>query len=768
MSDGKGFSEALDYHSRGRPGKIEIRSTKPTATQADLSLAYTPGVAEPCLAIHADPSKGFEYTNKGNLVAVVSNGSAVLGLGNIGPLAGKPVMEGKAVLFKRFADIDVFDLEIAADDPDDIIRFCEMLEPTVGGINLEDIKAPECFYIEQTLRERLDIPVFHDDQHGTAIIAGAGFLNAIEMTGRSIEDAKVIFNGAGAAGIACARFFESLGVRHENILLCDSRGVIYEGRDGGLTKEKLEFAQATDKRTLDEAFVGADCFVGVSVAGAVTQDMVRSMAEQPIIFALANPDPEISYEDAREARPDAIVATGRSDYPNQVNNVLGFPFIFRGALDVRARGVSEKMKVAAAHALADLAREPVSEVVLKAYKLDHLTFGPDYIIPKPFDPRVLWYVAPAVAMTACEEGLAQSPCDDRDQYANDLRAKFQSTYGLMHTITVKAKERAMRVVYPQGADPRTIRAARRVRHEGIAAPIILGNIAAIEQTAAGLEIPLDGIEMLDPLKADDHRARYATALFETRQRKGMTLDDATKAIFEPNLFASMMLKTDDADAMLGGLTTYYADTIRPALQVLPLEHGRSIVSALYIVMIKGRPYFFADCAVNIRPTAEQLAEIALSAAATALHDFDVSPRVAMISYSNFGSAGGEEPERVRAAVRICNDKAPDLPLDGEMHADTAVMANLLEQRHPFNKLGGAANVLVFPDLTAANAAYQLLHHLADAQVIGPILTGMSKSVHVAQRDAEVGDIVNLTAIAVLDAQRKSHNSSLAAEIERSF
>jgi malate dehydrogenase (oxaloacetate-decarboxylating)(NADP+) len=426
------------------------------------------------------------------------------------------------------------------------------------------------------------------------------------------------------------------------------------------------------------------------------------------------------------------------------------------------------MKVAAAHALADLAREPVSEVVLKAYDLDHLTFGPDYIIPKPFDPRVLWWVAPAVASTAVEEGLALKPFEDLEHYRNDLQAKFQSTYGLMHTIRVKAKERSMRVVYPQGADPRIIRAARRVRDEGIAAPIILGNVGAVQRTAGELEIPLDDIELLDPIEARDHRVRYSQMLFETRQRKGMTLDDASKAIFEQNLFAAMMLKAEDADAMLGGLTTYYADTLRPALQVLPLEHGRSIVSAHYIVMIDRRPYFFADCAVNISPTAEELAEIALSTAATALHDFDVAPRVAMLSYSNFGSAGGAEPERVREAVRICNEKAPDLPLDGEMHADTAVTAHLLQERHPFNKLGGPANVLVFPDLAAANAAYQLLHHLAGAQVIGPILTGMSKSVHVAQRDAEVGDIVNLTAIAVLDAQRKSRNSTLAAEIERSF
>jgi len=763
MTDGKGFSEALHYHSKGRPGKTEIRSTKPTATQADLSLAYTPGVAEPCLAIHKEPADAFKYTNRGNLVAVVSNGTAVLGLGNIGPLASKPVMEGKAVLFKRFADIDVFDLEINADTAYDIIRFCEMLEPTVAGINLEDIKAPECFYIEQELRERLDIPVFHDDQHGTAIIAGAGFLNAVQLTDRVLADTRVVFNGAGAAGIACARFFQELGVRHENILMCDSKGVIYRGRPGTLNKEKAEFAQVTDKRTLTDALDGADCFVGVSVAGAVTQDMIRGMARQPIIFALANPDPEITYEDATAARPDAIVATGRSDYPNQVNNVLGFPFIFRGALDVRASGVSEGMKVAAAQALAGLARQPVSDVVLTAYKLDNLTFGRDYIIPKPFDSRVLWHVAPAVAKAACDEGLAKSPRTDWDQYANELQAKFQSTYGLMRSVTVKAKERAMRVVYPQGADHRIVRAARRVRDEGIAAPIILGNVAAIQSLAGELEISLDGIEILNPHQEPEQRARYAQSLFETRQRKGMALDDANKAIFEPNLFASMMLREGDADAMLGGLTTYYADTLRPALQVLPLEPHRSIVSAHYIVMIKGRPYFFADCAVNIRPNAEQLAEIALSTAASAKNDFNITPRVALISYSNFGSAGGEEPSRVRRAVQICHEREPDLALDGEMHADTAVAANLLAQRHPFNKLGSPANVLVFPDLATANAAYQLLHHLADAQVIGPILTGLSKSVHVAQRDAGVGSIVNLTAIAVQDAQRKSRLAAQSSQ-----
>ncbi|NIA25244.1 MAG: NADP-dependent malic enzyme [Gammaproteobacteria bacterium] len=754
MAEGKHFSEALEYHSKGRPGKIEVRPTKPTATQSDLGLAYTPGVAEPCLEIAREPEDVFKYTNKGNLVAVVSNGTAVLGLGNIGPLAGKPVMEGKGVLFKRFADIDVFDLEVNSLDPQDVIRFCELLEPTVGGINLEDIKAPECFLIEDTLKERLDVPVFHDDQHGTAIIAGAGFLNALDLTGRKIEETKVVFNGAGAAGIAVARFFERLGVRPENILMCDSRGVIYEGRTAGMTGHKAEFARPTDSRTLADALIGADCFVGVSVADVVSKEMVMMMAARPIIFALANPDPEIRYEDAREARPDAIVATGRSDYPNQVNNVLGFPFIFRGALDVRATGISEKMKVAAARALADLAREPVTESVLKAYNIDRLAFGEDYIIPKPFDPRVLWHVAPAVAQAAIEEGLARKPYADIDEYREQLRSRFQASYGLTHTVTTKAQAHPKRVVYPIGADIRIIRAARRVYDEQIAIPVLLGNIDTIRSVAADKDVSLDGIQILDPQNEPETCARYADELYRLRGRKGMAPTDARRAILDPNLYAAMMLQQGDADAELGGLTTYYPTTVRPALQVLPLQEGRSIVSAIYAVIVKGQPYFLADCAVNILPTAEQLAEIAISTADFVGETFDTDPRVALLSYSNFGSASGEEPDRVREAVQICWDRRPELPVDGEMHARTAVDAALLARQHAFNRLGGHANVLVFPNLAAGNAAYQLLSKLGGAQVIGPILTGFSKSVHVLQRDAEVGDIVNLTAIAVLDAQSK--------------
>ena len=754
MAEGKHFSEALEYHSKGRPGKIEVRPTVPTATAGDLGLAYTPGVAEPCLEIAKDPGDVFKYTIKGNLVAVVSNGTAVLGLGNIGPLAGKPVMEGKGVLFKRFADIDVFDLEVNSEDPQDVIRFCELLEPTVGGINLEDIKAPECFLIEDTLKERLDIPVFHDDQHGTAIIAGAGFLNALELTGRVIEETTVVFSGAGAAGIAVARFFERLGVEPQNILMCDSRGVIYEGRTEGMTGHKAEFARPTDRRTLADALVGADCFVGVSGADLVSKDMAKTMADQPIIFALANPDPEIRYEDAREARPDAIVATGRSDYPNQVNNVLGFPFIFRGALDVRATGISEKMKVAAAHALADLTKQSVPDSVLKAYGIDHLTFGVDYIIPKPFDPRVLWHVAPAVAQQAIEEGLARKPFEDIETYKQELQARFQASYGLTHMVTTRAQEHPKTVVFPHGADMRTIRAARRVVDEKIATPVLLGTLEMIRGLAAERQVSLEGVKVFDPQEEPETCARYADELYRLRGRKGMAPADARRAILNPNLYAAMMLQQGDADAELGGLTTYYPDTIRPALQVLPLLEGRTIVSAIYAVLVKGHPYFLADCAVNIHPTAEQLAEIAISTADFVRETFDVSPRVAMLSYSNFGSASGEEPDRVRRAVELCWDRRPNLPVDGEMHARTAVDAALLARQHSFNRLDGAANVLVFPNLAAGNSAYQLLSKLGGAQVIGPILTGFSKSVHVLQRDAEVGDIVNLTAIAVLDAQSK--------------
>jgi malate dehydrogenase (oxaloacetate-decarboxylating)(NADP+) len=753
MTDRSSFSEALDYHARGRPGKLEVRPTKPTATQADLSLAYTPGVAEPCRAIAADPEAAFRYTNRGNLVAVVSNGTAVLGLGNIGPLAGKPVMEGKAVLFKRFADIDVFDLEVGSQDPADVIRFCELLAPTVGGINLEDIKAPDCFEVEDTLRRRLDIPVFHDDQHGTAIIAGAAFLNALEIAGKAIGDVRVVFSGAGAAGIASARFFRQLGVRPENLVLVDSHGVIHAGRTD-LNPVKQEFALPTDARTLADAMAGADAFVGVSVKGAVTPDMVRSMAARPIVFALANPDPEIPYDEAKAARPDALVATGRSDFPNQVNNVLGFPFIFRGALDVRARAVTEGMKVAAANALAALARETVPESVLKAYGLDRLAFGPDYLIPKPFDPRVLWTVAPAVAEAATAEGLARLPLSDVDVYREELKARFQASYTILQTVRVRAREHPMTVVYPHGDDVRIIRAARRVIDEGIALPILLGDTGVIGEVSHELGISLEGIRILDPVTDSGLRARYGKRLLELRRHKGMSLPTAERQVYAPNVFGALMVEQGDADALIGGLSTFYPETIRPALQIIRLEEGRTVASAVYVVSAGGTPYFFTDCAVMIEPNAEQLAELAVAAVDVAEHFFGRSAMVAFLSYSDFGSALGVEPARVRRAVEVFRRLRPDVPADGEMQADTAVMDDLIRARRPHGPLHRAANVLVFPNLTAANAAYKLLNRIGNADVIGPILTGLARSVHVVQRDAEVGDVVNLTAIAVSDAQRK--------------
>jgi malate dehydrogenase (oxaloacetate-decarboxylating)(NADP+) len=747
------FSEALEYHEKPRPGKLEIRATKPTATQSDLSLAYTPGVAEPCLVIAEDPDAAFRFTNRGNLVAVVSNGSAVLGLGNIGPLASKPVMEGKAVLFKRFADIDVFDLEIDATDPDDVIKFCELLAPTVGGINLEDIKAPECFYIEATLRERLDIPVFHDDQHGTAIIGGAAFINAIHITGRDMAKTRVVVGGAGAAGVACARFFIELGVDPANVLMTDQVGVIHTGREG-LTDVKREFAVDTDARSLADALVGADAFIGVSVAGIVSKEMVQSMADDPIVFALANPDPEISYPDAKAARDDVVMATGRSDYPNQVNNVLGFPFIFRGALDVRARGVSEGMKVAAAKALAELAREPVPDSVLRAYDLETLSFGRDYLIPKPFDPRVLWTLAPAVARAAVEEGLAGAPIEDFDAYKSELQARFSASHGLVNAITTKAMEQPKRVAYPHANDLRIIRAARRVLDEGIGSPVLVGPNEQIGALAEASGITLEGMEVIDPTDDRSDRARYASVLEELRRDRGLSLHDAEHLVRDPNMYACLMVREGAADAVLGGLTTFYPETIRPALQVLKVEEGRSIVSSVYLVVVGGRPYFFTDCAVNIEPTAEQLAEIALAATKTAEEDFGREPRVAFISYSDFGSAGGEEPARVRKAVEIFRSARPDIPVDGEMQADSAVVAELMASRSPNGSLGRAANVLVFPNLTSANASYKLMNRLGGADVIGPILSGLSKTVHVLQRDASVSDVVNMTAIAVAEAQRR--------------
>lgn len=746
--------EALEYHSSGRKGKIEVIITKPCVTQRDLSLAYTPGVAEPCREIHKDVSKVYDYTAKGNLVAVISNGTAVLGLGNIGPEAGKPVMEGKGVLFKAFADIDVFDLELRTEDPDEIVRVCQILEPTFGGINLEDVKAPECFYIEEKLKETLKIPVFHDDQHGTAIISGAALLNAVELAGKKIDEVKVVYNGAGASGIACAKFHISLGVRKENIIMCDTHGVIYKGRTKGMNPFKEYFAVETDKRTLAEALVGADVFIGLSVGGAVTKEMVRTMAENPIIFAMANPDPEITYEDALEARPDVIMATGRSDYPNQVNNVLGFPFIFRGALDVQATTINEEMKKAAAYALARLAREDVPEIVKRAYGVHELSFSREYIIPKPFDPRVLTWVAPSVAKAAMDSGVAQKPIENFEEYKRQLDIRMGRAQLIMTPIYNKAASNPKRIVLPEGTEPKIIRAAQLAIIEGIAKPILLGKPELIRKVAEENHYDLTGIEIIDP-ETFPKLKEYIDEYFKLRQRKGITYETAIKDItYRANFFGSMMVHMGDADGMISGLTKHYPKTIRPALQIIGRDKRFSKVSGLYILSFKNSVYFLTDTTVNLNPTAEDICDITLQAAEF-VRIFDIKPKIALLSYSNFGSAGGEIPEKMRKALQLIQEKAPDLIVDGEMQADTAVVPEIIDETYPFSKLKGGANVLIFPDLDSGNIAYKLLSRLGGAHAIGPILLGMSKSVHVLQTGASVNEILEMIAIATVDVQNKS-------------
>jgi malate dehydrogenase (oxaloacetate-decarboxylating)(NADP+) len=742
--------DALEYHSSSPAGKLSVIPTKPCRTQRDLSLAYTPGVAVPCLEIERDPSLAYKYTAKGNLVGVVSNGTAVLGLGNIGALAGKPVMEGKAVLFKRFADIDVFDIELDTKDPEEIIRTCQILEPTFGGINLEDIKAPECFYIEETLRKTMKIPVFHDDQHGTAIISGAGLINALEIGGKKIEDIKVVFNGAGAAAISCAAHYVRLGVRLENIVMCDTKGVIYEGRTEHMNPYKARYASKTNARTLQEAMVGADVFFGLSQAGCVTQDMVKGMAPNPIIFAMANPDPEITYDDALAARPDAIVATGRSDYPNQVNNVLGFPFIFRGALDVRATTINDEMKLAATMALASLAKEDVPDSVLRAYSIDRLEFGREYIIPKPFDPRVLIWEASAVAQAAMDSGVAQQPVDIK-QYREDLESRLGRAYEVMRAMINKAQKQPKRVVFTEGEEGKILRACQILLDEKIALPILLGNESKIRAKIDELRLHLDGAQIIDP-KRFARLEEYTEEFYSLRQRKGITRTEAEQTILNPTTFGSMMVRLNDADALIGGLTTHYPDTIRPALQVIDIRPELRRVAGVYVMITqKGNIYFLADATVNIDPTAEDLAEIAIMAAEKARR-FNQEPRVAMLSFSNFGSTRHAHSDKVRRAVDLVRQRAPGLMIDGEMQADTAVTPQIIEETYPFSTLKGGANVLVFPTLEAGNIAYKLLQRVGGAEMIGPLLTGLSRPVHVLQRGSEVNDIVHVAAVAVVDAQ----------------
>ncbi|HEX9006466.1 MAG TPA: NADP-dependent malic enzyme [Bacteroidota bacterium] len=744
--------DALDYHSLGRRGKIEVVSTKPCATQRDLSLAYTPGVAEPCREIAANPADAYKYTAKGNLVAVVSNGTAVLGLGDIGALAGKPVMEGKGVLFKRFADIDVFDIELDTHDPDEIIRTVKALEPTFGGINLEDIKAPECFYIEEELKKMMSIPVFHDDQHGTAIISGAGLLNALEIVGKKIDQVKVVFSGAGAAGIACAKFYVTLGVRKENLILCDTNGVVYKGRTKGMNPYKEYFARETDARTLADAMVGADVFAGVSVKGVLTKEMVKTMAKDPIIFAMANPDPEISFEDALDARKDVLMATGRSDYPNQVNNVLGFPFIFRGALDVMASGINDQMKLAAAHALADLAREDVPDSVIKAYAGEKIRFGRDYIIPKPLDPRVLLWVAPAVAKAAMETGVARRPIENLDAYRDQLESRFGRSKEIMRMIIHKAQRRPGRIVFPEGSEEKILRASQIILDEGIAHPILLGNEQVIQERVKLLDLDLDGCEIIDPA-ASTKFDEYASKYYEMRKRKGVTRGDARDLVARPINYGMMMVHTGDADGIVAGLTQRYPETMRPALQIIKPRAGLSVVAGLYMLIFKKDVRFITDATVNFELTAEQMAEVALLAAEK-VRGFDIEPRIAMLSFSNFGSTRHPLAEKVARATELVKRRMPDLMVDGEMMADTAVDPAIVDELYPFSSLRGGANVLVCPDLQSANIAQKLLAKIGGADSVGPILLGMRKPVYLLIPGNEVADIVNATAMAARDAQEK--------------
>ncbi|MCU4754308.1 NADP-dependent malic enzyme [Halobacteria archaeon AArc-curdl1] len=747
--------DALEYHRVDPPGKVEISTTKPTNTQRDLSLAYSPGVAAPCMEIHEDETDAYTYTAKGNLVGVVSNGSAVLGLGDIGAQASKPVMEGKGVLFKRFADIDVFDIELEEADPDKLVEAIKMMGPTFGGINLEDIKAPECFTVEERLREEMDIPVFHDDQHGTAIISGAALVNAAEIAGKSLDDLDIVFSGAGASALATARFYVSLGAKRENITMCDSSGIITTGRaeSGDVNEYKREFARDVPAGDLADAMEGADVFVGLSIGGLVSQEMVQSMGDNPIIFAMANPDPEIDYHEAKEARDDdVIMATGRSDYPNQVNNVLGFPFIFRGALDVRATEINEEMKVAAARALANLARQDVPDAVVKAYGDQPIQFGPDYIIPKPVDPRVLFRVAPAVAKAAVDSGSARIDHVDVQEYEEQLEARLGKSREMMRVVLNKAKSEPKRVALAEGEDEKMIRAAYQIQEQGIAHPVLIGNEETILETARGLGLEFEPT-VADPY--DGNYDEYAERLFELRQRKGITRSEATDLVRrDTNYFGSVMVEQGDADALLTGLTHHYPSALRPPLQVISTAEDVEYAAGVYLLTFKNRIVFCADATVNQDPNEEVLAEVTKQTAKLARR-FNVEPRAALLSYSNFGSVDNEGTRKPRRATEMLqSDPEVDFPVDGEMQADTAVVEDILTDTYEFSELDEAANVLVFPNLESGNIGYKLLQRLGGAEAIGPMLVGMDKPVHVLQRGDEVKDIVNLAGVAVVDAQQE--------------
>ncbi len=745
--------DALNYHSEGRPGKIEVIPTKPHSTQWDLSVAYSPGVAEPCLEIEKNPDDVYKYTAKGNLVAVISNGTAVLGLGNIGALAGKPVMEGKGLLFKIFSDIDVFDIEIDTTDVDQFIDHVKAISPTFGGINLEDIKAPECFEIERRLVEELDIPVFHDDQHGTAIISGAGLLNAVEITGKKIKDLKVVVNGAGASAISCARLYVAMGVRQENVIMVDSKGVLSKKRTD-LNKYKLEFAIETDKVTLKDAVEGTDVFLGLSVADVLTPEMLNTMAPDPIVFAMANPNPEIAYEKAMATRDDLIFATGRSDYPNQINNVLGFPFIFRGALDVRAREINEEMKVAAVKALAALTKEDVPEIVNTAYMATNIVFGREYISPKPLDPRLITALAPAVAKAAMDSGVARKEITDWDAYKQELLRRLGLDNRLIRRIINKAQRDPKRVVFAEAESFKVLKAAQTVIHQGIAQPILLGSKQKVSSLIKENNLDLENAIIIDPISDDeqDTRKEFARLFFEERQRKGLTYDEALELMFQRNYFGSMLVETGQADAFLSGFTSKYADTIRPALQIVGTNNPEDRIAGMYILITKKGPLFFADTTVNISPSARTLVDVTLLADRE-VRKYNIVPKIALLSYSNFGAIREGSPSRVHEAVEILHREHPHLIVDGEIQANFATNKELRMKKFPFSKLQDAdVNTFIFPNLSSGNIAYKLMHELAGMEVIGPILLGIGKPIHILHLESSVREIVNMTAISVIDAQ----------------
>jgi malate dehydrogenase (oxaloacetate-decarboxylating)(NADP+) len=752
--------QALEYHSKGRPGKIEVVPTKEAKTQRDLSLAYSPGVAEPCKEIAANIEDVYKYTAKGNLVAVITNGTAVLGLGNIGPEAGKPVMEGKGVLFKIFADIDVFDIEINETDPEKFVQIVKALEPTFGGINLEDIKAPECFYIEKKLKEQLHIPVMHDDQHGTAIISAAALLNALEIQKKKIEKVKFVVSGAGAAAMACIQLYESLGAKHENFLVFDRKGVLHKGRTE-LEDFKLKYANAKDEMTLDQAMKDADVFIGLSSGNVVSADMIKSMAKNPIVFAMANPDPEISWEDATGARKDVIMATGRSDYPNQVNNVLGFPYIFRGALDVRATQINEAMKMAAVKALAELAKTPVPDIVNMAYNEKTITFGENYIIPKPLDPRLLSTVAPAVAKAAMESGVAKQPISDWDAYINNLNKRLGLDNQVMRVIGNKARRDPKRIVFAEADNLKILKAAQIVFDDGVAYPILLGDENKIRDIAAANRIDLEGLPIFDPRsdEMEERRNTYSEIFFQKRGRRGFNAYEAKKVMKDRNYFGCMMVECGDADAMISGLAKNYPDTIRPALQTIGTEEGVKKIAGMYLMLTKKGPLFLADTTVNFNPTAEELADITLMVAKE-VRNFNIIPRIAMLSYSNFGSSNSPEARLVSDARKMVKQKMPALIVDGEMQASVAFSKELIKENYPFSELVDKdVNTLIFPNLAAGNIAYNLMKELETADAVGPILLGLKKPVHILQLGSSVRSIINMALIAVVDAQIKSKTST---------